>query len=169
MRLTLSVELLATAALGFALIALATPRLVAAIAGPAATGSPAGKMTRQTLEARLSRAPADPAGWAALAQLDLAETGPSGPAPRALALSLLTGPNEPDLLWQRVELGLALWQSLGEGDRGLMGTQFRRAWVQDPARLVGLARRAGGADPVRAALGDDPAAAARFNGLLAGP
>lgn len=168
MRLTLAPELLATAALGLALIGGGMPLLVAAIAGPAAPGGLTGKAARQNLEARLARAPVDPAGWAALARLDLAGSGPSGPAPRALALSLLTGPNEPGLLWQRVELGLALWPALSEGDRGLMEIQFRQAWDLDATRLAGLARSSG-ADPVRAALSDDPAAVARFNGLLGAP
>lgn len=164
-----SCELLATAALGLVLIGFGTPRLISGITAPSATGDLAGGAARHHLEARLAEAPADPAGWAALAQLDFAENGPSGSAPHALALSLLTGPNEPALLWQRVELGLVLWPSLAEGDRGLMAMQFRQAWKGDPTRLAALARRNKGADPVRAVLADDPEALDQFNALLDAP
>lgn len=165
MRIALSYELLGTAALGLVLIGFGTPRLVAKIAAPPTTGDLVGSAARHHLEARLAAAPADPAGWAALAQLDLAESGPSAPASRALALSLLTGPNEPGLLWKRVELGLALWPALAESDRTLMEAQFRQAWEADPAKLAGLAARSS-ADPVRAALADQPDAAARFKAML---
>jgi hypothetical protein len=168
-----SFELLATlfaaGALGLALVGLGTPRLVAALSGPPAAADPTGSTARQHLEASLARAPADPAGWVALAELDLAKTGASGPAPRALALSLLTGPNEPGLLWKRVELGLTLWPSLAESERALMDGQLRQAWENDPARLTELARRTGGTDPIRAALADRPEALQRFNMLLGAP
>jgi hypothetical protein len=159
---------LAATAIGLVLIALGTPRLLAAIvAVPRASGAPSPSAARLDLEAGLARAPADPAGWAALATLDLAESSASGRAPRALALSLLTGPNEPDLLWKRLALGLTLWPSLTDGDRALMAEQFRLASERDPAALADLARRYAAADPIRAALADRPEALARFNALLA--
>ena len=161
--------LLATLALGLTLIGLGTPRLVAAFASPSAADDLTGSAARQHLEASLARAPADPAGWATLAQLYLAESGPSGPAPRAFALSLLTGPNEPGLLWKRVELGLTLWPSLADSERPLMDGELRRAWERDPTRLTELARHAGAADPVRAALADRPEALQRFNMSLGAP
>ncbi|MBV8654032.1 MAG: hypothetical protein JO255_21415 [Alphaproteobacteria bacterium] len=161
--------LLVTGALGLALVGLGTPRLVSALGGPSAADNSTGSAARQHLEASLARAPADPAGWAALAELDLAESGASGTAPRALALSLLTGPDEPGLLWRRVELGLTLWPSLAESERALMDGQLRQAWERDPARLAALAQRAGAADPIRGALADRPEALQRFNLLLGAP
>jgi hypothetical protein len=167
--LELLATLLATGALGLVLVGLGTPRLVAAFSAPGTAGSLTGNAARQHLEASLARAPADPAGWATLAELDLAETGASGPAPRALALSLLTGPNEPGLLWKRVELGLTLWPSLTDSERALLDGELRRAWDQDVTRLAGLARRPGAADPIRSALADRPEALQRFNATLAAP
>lgn len=124
------------------------------------------RAARQNLEAGLALAPADPTAWAALAGLDFGENGASDRAPRALELSLLTGPNEPDLLWTRIDLGFAMWPSLADSARALMTEQLRRAWERDPAKLVGLARRNAAADAVRAALADQPDAVARFNTLL---
>jgi hypothetical protein len=155
--------LLATGALGLILIGFGMQRLVARATAP---GDPAGRAGQHRLEASLAEAPADPAGWAKLAEIYLAESGPAGRAPRALVLSLMTGPNEPGLLWRRVELGLASWPSLDEGDQALMETQLRRAAKQDPARLAGLARGSGRAEAVQAALADEPEALERFNTRL---
>jgi hypothetical protein len=125
------------------------------------------RAARQNLEAGLALAPADPAAWAALARLDFGQNDPDR-APRALALSLLTGPNEPDLLWPRLELALAKWSSLADSDRALMAAQLRQAWGRDPAKLVDLARRNAAGDAVRSALADQPDAVTQFNSLLGG-
>lgn len=124
---------------------------------------------RQNLKAGLALSPADPAAWAALAEVDFAEGAASSLAPRALVLSLLTGPNEPAIFWRRLDLCLGMWPSIAASDRAPVMDQLRRAWLEDPRRLADLARRRDAAEPVRAALEGEPAAIERFKTLMGEP
>ena len=61
---------------------------------------------------QLSETPASGMDWAQLAQAHLAEASGLEKAFSALSLSSLTGPNESDVMAQRVVTALAVWESL---------------------------------------------------------
>jgi hypothetical protein len=86
---------------------------------------------------------------------------------RALRLSIMTGPREPELVLSRLELGLADWAVFEPDDRLLLMEQVRLAWSDYPRGLALVGRRLDVADLVRAALGEVPGAAEDFSKLLA--
>jgi hypothetical protein len=139
----------------------------AAMAGPASPEA-LRRAARQHLTAGLAVAPADPLAWGGLASVDLAAGGGMAePAARALVLSVLTGPHEPAIFWQRLDLCLALWPAIAESDRSLVLEQLRQGWAAAPEKLTALARQRDAAAAVRAALATQPAALERFETMMA--
>jgi hypothetical protein len=181
-------QLYAVGLAGVILLALTTPRLVAAVAGRTAPESllsaqalkqrgfaaavlagtdndKAGlaRSAEHDLTAGLARAPADPAAWAALAAL----RGGGDGAP-ALALSLSTGPREGPEFWSRLELCLADQEAIGRTlDSSLVQEQIRIGWRAAPARLVELVRRHSAVALAKTAFAGRPGSG-RFAAMLDG-
>jgi hypothetical protein len=156
---------------GLALKQLGLAELALAEGAAAGSASPEElrRAARQHLAAGLAVAPADPVAWSGLASVSLAEGGATEAAARALVLSLLTGPHEPAIFWQRLDLCLALWPAVAESDRSLVLEQLRQAWAAAPEKLAALARQRDAAAAVRTALATQPAALKRFDAMIARP
>jgi hypothetical protein len=156
---------------GWTLKQLGLAELVLAESAAAGSASPTElrRAARQHLSAGLAVAPADPVAWSGLASADIAEGGATVPAARALVLSLLTGPHEPTIFWQRLDLCLALWPAVAEPDRSPVLEQLRQGWAAAPERLAALARQRNASAAVRAALATQPASLQRFEAMIARP
>ena len=87
--------------LGLALLAISGMSIATALGGP-----------KPTLEERLASSPANPSLW-----LELAERDENG---KALRLSILTGPREPDLAPRQAALAEKLGSRLDDDTRALL-------------------------------------------------
>ena len=121
---------------------------------------------RRHLEAALEEAPADPAAWLRLAQLDAALLDLSGAA-AALRASHALGAVAPEVAVPRAALVLGLWDWLAEPLRERAGSELARSFARDPPALVRVAAATGRLDELRRLLGADPAALAAFERELA--
>ena len=104
------------------------------------------------LRTALSRAPARPYVWTRLAYAGIVTAGASEEVARALEMALATAPHEPRLRLARLELCLLAWRYFTPGGQAAVLDQVRAAWVQDPQRVVELARHSEQANVVRLAL-----------------
>lgn len=125
------------------------------------------RQASESLHVALGLAPANPHAWTRRAYAEMLLNGPSEAAASALAMSMLTGRYEPDLMFARLELCLAAWRHFSDEDRELVLDQTRLAWRKSPGRLVDLAAEAGRMGIVRAALAAGPADLAELKRRLA--
>lgn len=125
------------------------------------------ELARQALRASLGRSPANPYPWTLLAYTEYLRAKVwSDAAQSALRMAIITGPNEPAILWSRLRLSLLAWNALGPQDRDLVLDQIRFAWSRDPEQLVKLATDLGIINTVRVALLADHDASAEFEKLV---
>ena len=96
--------------------------------------------------------PSDPYGWHQLAFAEFYAGGISEATLRALEMSIRTGPNEPRLRFERLELALICWPALDPDLRALVEDQIRIAWSLRWHRVVHRALRTDRAVAVRKAL-----------------
>jgi hypothetical protein len=110
------------------------------------------------LRTSLRLAPASPHAWTRLAYAEmLLHDGPTDAAAAALAMSMLTGRYEPDLMFARLELCFLAWPNFAVADRELVLDQVALAWRKSPKRLLDAALATGGAGILRGAFAGDPA------------
>ena len=130
-------------------------------AAPADIGD-AAALLRDGLAAR----PPAPHAWTRLARVRY-QRGQGVPETRdALVLAITTGPTVRRLTVPRLEIGLRLWDELGDYERGLVRRQARLAFEDDPRAAVRVALAAGRAAVVRGGLTSLPAQS-RFDALAA--
>jgi hypothetical protein len=157
-------ELAAAFLLGALLVAYGVPRLAT---GFAVHSSPVAQPGGDALRAGLAAAPADPRGWYELARLEHTASGATPTMAKALRLSVLTGPREPDLVLPRLELALPELAVFEGDDRALVREQIRLAWAEFPRGLALLANQRSLAAPIHEAIDRIPGAAEAFDKLLA--
>ena len=120
------------------------------------------------LTGSLSRAPANPYAWARLAMARQLIKGTDGKAARALAMSFLTGPREPELIEIRTLLTFDLWPAISDEDRPLALSHIRFGFLAHPRLITGLAGTAAARGIVRAALAGVPRQLEKFEKLIRG-
>ncbi len=131
-----------------------------ALAVAADPANPAYPQVLERAEGALNRSlavnPANTHGWMQLAfiesQLERVESAAS-----ALVNSLRTGPNQPELLGFRTDLGLAVWPHLDPAERSLIEDDIGLAAAQDLINLAGTVRLAGQDEIAATVLRVDPA------------
>ena len=119
-------------------------------------------MAISDLRDSLTRAPANPHAWARLALARKLSGRSDADASRALAMSFLTGPREPELIESRLRLTFQLWSSISEQDRRLADGHIRFGFLIKPRLVVFLATDFKAEAIVRAALAAAPRQLERF-------
>jgi len=121
-------------------------------------------LDRAVTEARaaVAASPARPFAWTALVHAMIARGGdsPLGPLYR---MAVRTAPEDPELVLQRVELGLLARPRLDGEGKAALDEQIRVAARGAPKELAQVTRRHFALGPVRAALSPDPALRTRFD------
>lgn len=145
-------------------LALVLQALAAREPGPASTGLLV--EARRRLAGALEQAPADPAGWLRLAQLDAALLDLAGAA-RALRASAMAGLIAREAVVARAALAMGLWEWLAEPLRTAAARELAPAFRADPAAVAGVASRTGRTAELRASLAADRAALAALEAELA--
>lgn len=112
--------------------------------------------------AGLALGPARPYAWTQYAEAALMRNGAQAHIDALLRLSIATGPYEPRLIMQRVELGFFADRGLRADTRAAIRNQVRLASAAMPHALAEFARRRYALAWVRAALADDTVARRRF-------
>ena len=128
---------------------------------PAAYDRPA-----ELLEEGLARRPAAPHAWTRLARARYQGNRPASAVREVLVLAITTGPTVRRLGVPRLEIGLRIWDALGDYERGLVRRQARLAFDHDARSAVEVALAAGRPGIVRGAL-RGLAGPAKFDRLLA--
>jgi hypothetical protein len=124
------------------------------------------ELAEQALRQALAVAPADPVAWTRLAYVTLLRGGNAGVVSGALALSVVTGPNEGGLLAFRSTVAAAAWDRLDQRSRSLFASQFVKTMAFAPQPFVDGVRRTRGVAAVRAQLEDQPRLEREFDRLL---
>lgn len=99
----------------------------------------------------VTRSPADPWPWGELARAQHARPGGATGTVPVFSTAMVLGPDWPGAPFRNLDLGLALWPSLGTDDRTLLFRQARLAWTRSRPHYVGRATT-----PLRAASRDGP-------------
>lgn len=115
--------------------------------------------------ASLGDNPAQPFAWTQLTQLTLLRNGEAGMRAAAsyYTMAVRTGPETPELVLPRVELGLVLWPRLDDAGRTQARQQIRLLAHTAPDQLALAARRRLALREARAALRDAPGLLERFD------
>ncbi len=118
------------------------------------------------LTGSLTRAPANTYAWARLAMARQMTGGMDGKAARALAMSFLTGPREPELIEIRTRLTFDLWPAVSDEDRRLALSHIRFGFIVNPRLIAGLAGDKAARGIIRAALKGAPRQLKKFEGMI---
>lgn len=147
---------------------LAAAELLIAESGDAGADRDSIRRAAAALRTSLRLAPASPHAWTRLAYAEmLLHDGPTDAAASALAMSMLTGRYEPDLMFARLELGFLAWPNFAIADRELVLDQVALAWRKSPKRLLDAALATDGTGILRGAFAGDPAILADLERRLA--
>ena len=147
---------------------LAAAELLIAESGDAGADQDSIRRAASALRTSLRLAPASPHAWTRLAYAEmLLHDGPTDAAASALAMSMLTGRYEPDLMFARLELCFLAWPNFAIGDRELVLDQVALAWRKSPKRLLDAALATDGTSILRGAFAGDPAILADLERRLA--
>lgn len=105
-------------------------------------------------QAAIAKSPTQPFAWTRYTQAlalrteteraqsgATADDGTLSPVDRPLAMAIVTGPWQADLVATRVEMGLYFWYRLSDFTRRLVAGQIFIAARQDPERLAAVTRR----------------------------
>jgi hypothetical protein len=117
----------------------------------------------------LSLQPADPYAWHQLALMDVLQSGPSARVAGYLRMSVETGPDEPNLVVERLAAAMMAWSKLDLPTRMIFIRQFEDAAAYRTRQLADLALRFGVGDFVRSILTARPDLKARFNEMYFEP
>ncbi len=123
-------------------------------------------LARAVLVEALEAAPADPAAWLRLAQLESALLDIRGAA-AALRASYRLGPVAPELAVGRATLGFGLWDWLAERMHERVVSELTTAFRADPATLVRVAAATARLAELRRELATDQSALAVLERELA--
>jgi hypothetical protein len=115
----------------------------------------------------VTRSPVEPWPWIELAQALYMRSGGGAETAAVLSAAMVVGPDWPGAPFRNLDLGLALWTSLGPEDRSLLLRQARRSWARSRPLYVLRATTPVRAAILRAALADDPRALLDFERRLA--
>lgn len=118
-----------------------------------------------TLRDALALQPAEPYAWANLS-LTLIRRGAPGDlaaAERAWRMSVLTAPNEHQLLISRLTTGLFLWPAATPRTRAMIQGEILRTARIRPREMARVARLLGATDFIRASLAQHPQLLAMFD------
>jgi tetratricopeptide (TPR) repeat protein len=110
----------------------------------------------EALRRALAAAPANPPAWARLAHATLARGGDATVISGALALSVLTGPNDGSLIAYRSAVAALAWDQLDTRTQSLFAREFVKTMAFAPQPFVEAIRRTAGAEVVRAQLEEQP-------------
>ena len=114
----------------------------------------------------LTHAPANPYAWARLALARELSGRSDAEASRALAMSFLTGPREPELIEVRTRLTFDIWPAISAEDRRLAQSHIRFGFLVNPRLIVSLAGDPVARGIVRAALAAAPRQLERFEKIV---
>ena len=130
--------------------------------GAAVTGQALLLSTDTHARAALAMAPANPYTWYRLARARALTQNVPDAAP-AMALSLITGPWEPQLVWGRLPLLSQMSQNLSPDDQALFANSLHQAWTYNASRMWQVARQNPQlAGQLAQAIAGDAAAIARW-------
>ena len=110
----------------------------------------------EALRRALAAAPANPPAWARLAHATLARGGDAAVVSGALALSVLTGPNDGSLIAYRSAIAALAWDQLDVRTQRLFAREFVKTMAFAPQPFVEAIRRSASVEVVRAQLEDQP-------------
>lgn len=110
----------------------------------------------------LALQPADPYAWQQLAITDVLMSGASERVARELRMSIETGPEEPNLVVERLAVAMMNWAKLDFLTRTMFVRQVENAAAYRTRELADLALRFGVGDFVKAILASRPDLQARF-------
>jgi hypothetical protein len=110
----------------------------------------------------LALQPADPYAWQQLALTDVMLSGPSARVARYLRMSIETGPEEPNLVVERLAVAMTNWAKLDFLTRAMFIRQVENAAAYRTRELADLALRFGAGDFVKSILASRPDLQARF-------
>ena len=119
-----------------------------------------------SLKNGLSQAPSNPWGWVRLAHAYILLEGPSEQAAEALIRAMVVAPYEPRLMFTRLSLVFATWESFPKNVWPLVFGQVRMAWRHSPENLVDLTIKTRRLQVVRSALLEDKNAFENFERLV---
>ena len=114
----------------------------------------------------LAHAPANPYAWARLALARKLFWHSGVDASRALAMSFLTGPREPELIEIRTRLTFDLWPEISAEDRRLAQSHIRFGFLVNPRLIVSLAGETVARGIVKDALAASPGQLKKFENLI---
>jgi hypothetical protein len=117
----------------------------------------------------LAGQPAEPYAWQQLALMDLMESGPSRRVGRFLNLSVRAGPQEPNLVVQRIAVAMMAWTYLDLETRLMFAGQIHGAAAYLTRSLADMALRFGTGDFVKTVLADRPDLKAKFEEMYFEP
>jgi hypothetical protein len=125
-----------------------------------AEGRALAEASRAELDAAIARNPSHPIAWTRRTQIALVLEGIGPGLATDLAMALRTAPYDRVVILPRLEIGLIAWPLLDEAQRALMADQIRLAATVDVDALAAIVRRRFAVGVARAALADEPTAAA---------
>lgn len=136
---------------------------------PVATEQVAEQKAIDEFTRALALQPADPYVWEQLAFTDGFKSGPSDRVTRDLKMSVMTGPEEPNLVVQRLGVAMTNWTKLDLVTKMLFVRQFENAAAYRTRELADLALFFGVGDFVKKILSSRPDLQARFTEMYFEP
>jgi hypothetical protein len=126
---------------------------------------------RAIAEFRAARAalPAETYAWEQLALMELLDSGANERTARYLRLSVAAGPQEPNLVVQRIAIAMMAWNVLDAPTKLLFRRQIEYAAAYRTRELADLSLRFGAGAFVKAMLGGRPDLRARFEEMYFEP
>ena len=94
------------------------------------------KLAKNSLEQALSSSPANAYLWYRLSVTHVLLRSPPEQTIKLLIMSIMTGPNEPEILIQRLNLCLLFFASFKEDDIDLLRSQTLTAWTLSPTDFL---------------------------------
>lgn len=110
----------------------------------------------------LAAQPAGPYAWQQLALMDVLRSGPSARVAQYLRMSVESGPEEPNVVVERLAVAMMTWNKLDLTTKLMFIHQFENAAAYRTRELADLALRFGIGDFVRSILAGRPDLQARF-------
>ncbi|MDO9106953.1 MAG: hypothetical protein Q7U57_18575 [Methylovulum sp.] len=95
------------------------------------------KLAKHSMEQSLSRSPANAYLWYRLSVVHTLLQLPAEQMVKMLTMSIMTGPNEPEILMQRLSLCLMFFDLFEQEDIDLLRSQILTAWSLSPADFLG--------------------------------
>jgi len=94
------------------------------------------KLAKNSMEQSLSRSPANAYLWYRLSVVDVLLQLPPEQTVKMLIMSIMTGPNEPEILMQRLGFCLMFFDLFKQDDIDLLRSQILTAWSLSPADFL---------------------------------